>query len=183
VSEGDATGRRLAYRGDFIEVRRARIRLPDGRVVERDEIHHPDVVAILPVVDADHILMIRQFRYVLNREIWEVPAGKMDPGEDPPGAAARELEEETGHRAGHLERILGFYPSPGILTEYMHVFVASELVPTATHMDPDEQIVTHVKSRAEIRDWLAAGEIQDAKSLIALNWWLSRPGPGAGARS
>lgn len=163
------------HRGDFIEVCRATVHTPDGRTVEKDEIHYPDVVAILPVVDDDHILMIRQYRYILDREIWEIPAGKIDPGEEPLTAAGRELEEETGHRAGRLERILGFYPSPGILTEYMHVYVARDLTATATNMDDDEDIVTHVKSRADVQAFLETGEIQDAKSLIALGWWLARP--------
>lgn len=174
MSGQEVKGRRVVHRGDFIEVRRVQLKLGDGRLVEKDEILYPDVVAILPLVDDDHVLAIRQFRYVIGREIWEIPAGKIDPGEAPEAAAARELEEETGHRAGRLERILGFYPSPGILTEYMHVFVARDLVPTATNMDADEEIVTHVKSRDEIRAWLAAGEIQDAKSLIALTWWMAR---------
>lgn len=173
-SDGTGSQDQVMYRGAFIQVRKARVLLPDGRIVEKEQIVHPDSVTIVPVLDENQIVMIRQYRPVLERELWELPAGKMDPGEEPVDAARRELQEETGYRAARLSRVLGFYPAPGIMTEYMHVFVAHELTLAKTAMDEDEHIVTEVKSRQEVEQLLRDGEIQDAKSLIALTWWASR---------
>jgi ADP-ribose pyrophosphatase len=135
-----------------------------GRRVSRDVIRHPGSVVILPLVDAQRVCLIRNERIAVDRTLIEAPAGTLDPNEDPLSAAGRELQEETGYRAGKLRLLQHFYPSPGILDEGMHLYLAEDLQPGPPEREPGEQIENLVTSFAEALEMIRDGRIQDAKT-------------------
>jgi ADP-ribose pyrophosphatase len=145
----------------------------DGRNVTRQFVVHPGAVVILPLLDRERCLLIRQIRQAIDRELWELPAGTLDvPGESPAEAAARELEEEVGYRAGRVERLCEFYTSPGIMTELITAFVAQDLTRTAQRLGPGEEIVVEPATLADAMDMIRAGKIIDAKTMVTLMCWM-----------
>lgn len=139
-----------------------------GRSVTHQYVHFPQVVVVLARDEEDRVLAVRQYRGALDREILELPAGKVEPGEELPAAAVRELEEETGHRAGRVEHRFWFWPAPGYSDEVIHVFVASDLTPTAPNPDEGEELQLVRLSAEECAAAIASGEIRDGKSLLTL---------------
>lgn len=139
-----------------------------GRRVAKSVVRHPGAVAILPILDDGAIVLIRNRRVAVGETLLEIPAGTLTPGEDPDAAAHRELAEETGYRAGQLERLATFYMSPGVIDEIMHVFVARRLVAGSQQLEDDEEISTEIFSRAEAMQMATTGQIRDAKTLTAL---------------
>jgi ADP-ribose pyrophosphatase len=156
------------YRGRSISVFAEEVELPNGRRVTLDIVRHPGAAAVVPFVSEDEVLLIRQFRHAAGGTLFEVPAGKLDGGEDPESCAARELEEEAGQRAGRLERLGEIWTTPGFTDERIHLFAAFELEPVAQRLEADEVIeVVRVRfDRALEMIW--AGELTDAKSALAL---------------
>jgi ADP-ribose pyrophosphatase len=146
-----------------------RVRFPDGSIGELEMIRHPGASAIVALKSGQPIVvLIRQYRYAADGFVWEVPAGKLDPGEAPEACARRELEEETGYRAGRLERLSTIYTTPGFTDEVIHLFLATELeVGTARH-EPNEFIELHEIPLADAIEMIDRGEIVDAKSICAL---------------
>ncbi len=163
--------RDIVHRGRKIEVAVDRSLSSDGRTVLRDIVIHPGAVAILPLVDADHVCLLRNHRFILDEVLWEIPAGTLEPGEAPEAAAVRELAEETGYQARNWRKLLAFYPSPGILSERTHLFVAEELTKGAMRPEIDEQLEPHIVPWTQAIDWTRDGTIRDAKTLVALLWW------------
>jgi ADP-ribose pyrophosphatase len=155
--------------GFRIRVSRERIRLPNGREAELDIVRHPGASAVVPFEgDDDDVLLIRQYRHAAGGEILEVPAGKLDPGDTPASCAARELEEEAGRRAGRIEQLGWIFTTPGFTDEVIHLFAAFELETIPTRHEDDEVIeVLRVPLREAI-DKVWRGEINDAKSALAL---------------
>lgn len=147
---------------------RRRYRTPDGAEHAREIILHPGAVTIVPLVAADKVCLIRNCRVAVGETLVELPAGTLEPGEEPLATARRELEEETGFRAGRLARLHAFYMSPGILHERMHLFVATDLVAGPARREAQEQIDNLVVSWEEALAMAADGRIQDAKSLVGL---------------
>ncbi|MFQ5423099.1 MAG: NUDIX hydrolase [Phycisphaerae bacterium] len=144
----------------------------DGGSHRHDFIVHPGAVVILPLLDADQCIMIRNYRSSVDRELWELPAGTLDvPGESPDLAAARELEEETGYRAGRLVPLCEFYSSPGFLTELLHAFVATDLTKTRQRLEPTEQIRVEPTRMDDALAMVRDGRIVDAKTLVTLLRW------------
>lgn len=141
---------------------------PDGQQRVRRIIRHPGAVVILPLLDDGRICLIHNYRITAETTLVELPAGTLEPNEDPQAAAHRELVEETGYRAGRLEHLTTFYSSPGIMDEKMYLFVAKELRPGPTALDSGEEIsplpCTWEEALAMARD----GRIQDAKTLVGL---------------
>jgi ADP-ribose pyrophosphatase len=159
---------RRVYKGAMIEVVTEDVSLPNGRRVPLDLVRHPGAAAVVPFLDEDEVLLIRQYRYAAGGEILEVPAGKLDAGEAPALCATRELEEETGYRAGRLEHLATIWTTPGFTDERIHLFAAFDLTAGTQDLQPDEMIEL-VPMR--IDDALAAiwrGELPDAKSALAL---------------
>jgi len=146
-----------------------------GRLVQRDVVLHPGAVAILPLVDDWHVCLIRNVRPNVGQTLWEIPAGTLEPPEPPEQAAYRELREETGYEAQQMTKLGEFFPSPGILSERTHVYVASGLTPGPPHLQADEQIEAHVIALQQAYAWCRDGTIRDAKTLVALLWWQSWP--------
>jgi ADP-ribose pyrophosphatase len=163
--------RQVVYRGRKIQVALETETLPDGHTVQRDVILHPGAVAILPVVDAGHVCLVRNRRPVVGETLLEIPAGTLEAGEAPEHAAVRELAEETGYRAARWRRLTAFYPSPGVLSETTHVFVAEELTPGAMHLERDEDLQPQVVPWPQALAWVRDGTIRDAKTLVALLLW------------
>lgn len=141
--------------------------LPNGRRVEFDLVHHPGAAAIVPFLDDGRVLLIRQYRFATGGEILEVPAGKLDAGEAPEVCAARELEEETGYRAGRLERLGSIWTTPGFCNEVIHLYAAFDLTPTEQRLEPDEIIELVPTSFDEALDALS-GPVVDGKTATAL---------------
>lgn len=164
-------------RFDVVEVARP---LRDGGVRTRAIIRHPGAVTILPLVDDGHVCLIRNFRVAIGQVLTELPAGTLDPQEDPRVAAERELAEETGYRAARWQFLHAFYLSPGILDERMHLYLASELVAGTPAREPGEEIENLVVPWDEALHWVHSGRIQDAKTIVALLFYeMLRAGTGA----
>ena len=129
---------------------------------------------ILPLLDDGRVVMIRNFRYTVGRELLELPAGTREPDESPLYTAHRELEEETGYRAQHMEPLVEFYASPGILTERMYVFVARGLTVSEQNLQESEKITVVTFDIPTIRKMLVAGELEDGKTIAALGTFFLR---------
>ncbi|MBX7168138.1 MAG: NUDIX hydrolase [Pirellulales bacterium] len=139
-----------------------------GRFYQRETVVHPGAVAILPLVDDQRVCLIRNYRISVDQQLWEIPAGTREPGEEPLVTAQRELLEETGYRAARWQPLAEFYVSPGILTERMYLFVAEDLAEGEARTEAGEDIERQVLRWPEVWDLVARGEIQDAKTLTAL---------------
>jgi ADP-ribose pyrophosphatase len=153
-----------------VNLRLDTVELPGGRKTTREVVEHGDVVAVVPLLAGKDVLLVRQYRLPAARILLEVPAGGVDAGESAEEAAQRELGEECGQQANRLERLGGFYASPGFCSEFMHVFLATDLRPVGAHPDPDEEIAVVRLALAEALRLVHRGEIQDSKSIIALMW-------------
>lgn len=139
--------------------------------VSRQVVLHPGAVAIVPLLDADRVCLIRNHRVAVGKTLVELPAGTLEPGEPPLETARRELQEETGYVADSWQELPSFYMSPGILNERMHLFVASGLTAGAAAREAGEQIENHVVSWSEAVAMAERGEIEDAKSLVGILQW------------
>jgi ADP-ribose pyrophosphatase len=168
--------RQIVYRGRRFDIALDTLTRPDGQTYQKEIVLHPGAVVILPLVDEHHVCLLRNFRPALNETLWEVPAGTLEPPEDPAAAAVRELAEETGYRAARWRKLREVYPSPGILSERMFLFLAEDLTPGPQRLEVDEQIVPHVIPWTQALAWAADGTIRDAKTLVALlTYHYSRP--------
>lgn len=143
-------------------------RTRDGQVHKRAVVRHPGAVTIIPMVDNDRVCLIRNFRVSVNQTLIELPAGTLEPPEPPAEAAARELQEETGYQAGMLRELHGFYLSPGILDERMHLYVATDLEAVGAAREASEEIENLVVSWQEAMALIESREIQDAKTIVGL---------------
>jgi ADP-ribose pyrophosphatase len=144
---------------------------PDGAHHVRDVVRHPGAVVILPVLDDGRICFVNEFRVAVQQTLLELPAGTLEPGENPDVAAPRELAEETGYRAKRMRHILTFYMSPGILDERMHFYLAESLTPGEMNLDPGEDIQTVLHTWDETLALMRQGEIHDGKTLTALLYY------------
>jgi ADP-ribose pyrophosphatase len=161
------------FKGRIFTVTVDRVTVPNGRTVTLDMVRHPGSVVLLPMQDEGRIVLIRQYRYALDRWIWELPAGSLDAGEDPAAAAARECEEEIGLIPGRVEFAGAWYPTPGFCTEVMNYYRLADLrAPTAgdpeAHKDEDEDIRVHVFTLDEARAMVCRGDVVDLKTAWGL---------------
>jgi ADP-ribose pyrophosphatase len=144
------------------------VELPNGSTIELDLVRHPGASAVVPFVSDDEVLLLRQYRYATGGTLYEVPAGKLDPGEDPEACALRELEEEAGRRAGRIEALGGIWCSPGFTDERIHLFAAFDLERVPQRLEKDEVIELEQMSFSRALDLVWSGELSDAKSALAL---------------
>jgi ADP-ribose pyrophosphatase len=171
-----------AYDGVFFRVVRDRVRSADGHESLREYIHHPGASMIVPLLDADTVLLERQYRHPLRRTFIEMPAGKREAGEDPLACAQRELREETGYRAARWTRLGAFNNAIGYADEEIVVFLAQDLDFVGGTADAGEVIETFPARWRELLDWIAAGRVTDVKTIIGAYWLerhLAARGPGA----
>jgi ADP-ribose diphosphatase len=162
----------IIFKGRVFSVEVARKRFPNGRDHEVAIVRHPPAVVVIPIEDDGRVVLIKQYRAALDRELWEVPAGSVDSGEGAEAAAQRECEEEIGRVPDHLERLGAWYPTPGYCDEEMIFFRASGLrapAPDSPHKpDPDEDITAQTFTLADARAMVMRGEIVDLKTAYAL---------------
>jgi len=160
--------KKIIYKGKEIS-----LELIEGKIfqkeIEKEIVVFPKTVGILPLIEKDKIVLVRQYRFPAKKELWEIPAGKLEKGEKPEVGARRELKEETGFTAGKLEKIGEFYPTPGYSTEYMHLFRATLLMKGKQSLDEDE-IIKNVKvfDLREILEMIEKKKIIDAKTILAV---------------
>jgi len=158
------------FHGGLLEVRRDRIRLPDGGEATREFIVHPGAVMIVPLLDDDRLLMERQWRYPLARVMLEFPAGRLERGEAPLACAMRELGEETGYRAAQWGRAGVLHNAIAYSTEAIEVWFARGLTPGERHLDAGEFLDLHIATLAELDALCAGGSVTDAKTLVCQLW-------------
>jgi ADP-ribose pyrophosphatase len=144
------------------------VRLRTGKVTERIKVDHPEAAAVLAFPDRDHILMVRQWRYAIGAETFEIPAGKVDPGEAPEICAGRELIEETGQRASRLLEIFSYYPAIGYANEIIRIFMASGLQKISGE-DEDEISAVETVELDRVHDMIISGRIRDGKTVIGVS--------------
>ena len=153
------------------EVRRERAEHPSGAVLERHITVNAAATVILPLASNGKILLIRQFRLPMRERLWELPAGRCDPGESEEQTARRELIEETGYRAAKLTRLLEFFPAPGFATERMIAFLAEDLTAGEAEPEPYELIETRWVEQSEALEMIRRNEIRDAKTIGTILYW------------
>jgi ADP-ribose pyrophosphatase len=158
----------IIYPGRAFTIRRDTLRMPDGRETRFDIVEHIGSVVILPLDANGQLLFVRQYRHAAGLDLLELPAGTLDKGEAPEDCATREVREETGMAAGKLEPLGGFYLAPGYSTEYMYVYLATDLRHNPLEADADEFLTVERFTLSEALAMSERGEIQDAKSLAAI---------------
>lgn len=171
----DTPKEELVLTGERFNVHRLELTGSDGRLYHREVVRHPGAVVLLPMIDADTVVLIRNTRPTVNQTLLELPAGTREPGEPADQTAHRELIEETGYQAGQLDLIHEFYSAPGICDELMHLYAARELVAGQHAREATEQIENHVVNRQQIQALIADGSIRDAKTLVGLYAFLYHP--------
>jgi ADP-ribose pyrophosphatase len=164
----------VVHRGKIVTLDVDRVRLSSGSEVIREVVHHPGGVVALPVLDDGRVVLVRQFRYPLQKFILELPAGKLDSDQPPMDTIARELEEEAGYRARLLEFQFAFYTTPGISDEVIHFFVARGLSPVQQQLQEGEHITVETHSLADCLLKIESGEICDGKTVLGILWYSQK---------
>ncbi len=165
---GERLESREVFRGRTVKLDVDRVRLPNGKEMDFELIHHVGAAAVVPVAEDGSVLLVRQYRYATGGYLLEVPAGKLDPGEAPETCAARELEEETGFRPAKLEPLGWIWTTPGFADEKIWLFLATGLEPAQQGLEDDEILSLERVPLAEAADKAARGEIHDGKTVCAL---------------
>ncbi len=163
--------REIVFRCKKFQVAQETSAAADGSRLTRHFVLHNGAVAILPLLDGDRVCLLRNHRPTVREELWEIPAGTLEPGEEPDVAAVRELAEETGYRAERWRKLREFYPSPGILSERMYLYVAEGLTSGPMQLEADEELVPQVVPWSDALTWAMDGTIRDAKTLVAILTW------------
>lgn len=165
-------GNRILYRGCKFNLAEHELETDSGSIVRREYIDHSGAVVILPIADDGRIVVLRNYRHALDKVLWEVPAGTRSPDEPPEVTAARELTEETGYVAGRVEKLLEFYPAPGISNERMFVFLATQLTSSQVAREIDESMEVVLMTVDLLREMIRTGELEDGKTMLAFSAWL-----------
>ena len=168
MSESAILSREPIFKGRVIDVARERIALPNGRQVDLEIVRHPGGAAVVALDVARRVCLLRQYRHAGDGWLWELPAGKLDPGEGPFTTAVRELAEEAGVTAGDWVGLGYMRSSPGVFTEVVHLWLARDLVLQDSAQESDELIEVHWLALEQALDWCADGTITDAKTLLGL---------------
>jgi ADP-ribose pyrophosphatase len=161
----------VQFTGRIFNVHVDRARLPDGREVTLEVVRHPPSVVLIPMPEPDRVVLVRQYRYAIDRMVWELPAGSLDPGETPEQAARRECHEEVGKVPRRLERLGSLFPTPGYCDEEMIFFRIDGLdePDSAAHLDEDEVLEPRAFTVSEVRRMIEEGEIVDMKTVAGLH--------------
>ena len=162
------------YEGKVVKLKVDEVLLPNGKTAKREIVNHQGAVAVMALTDEGKLIAVRQFRKPLEREIVELPAGKLEPGEEPLACAIRELKEETGYEAESFTHLSSFYTSPGFADELLHLYLATGLRKGEAQLDEDEFVDVVELTLEEAQELHRLGEIRDAKTVVALYAWESR---------
>jgi len=160
------------YEGPIFGIRRDKVIEPSGVRATREVITHPGSVVVLPVLADGRILLIQQYRHATRQYLWELVAGRMDPGETPKAAAARELIEETGYRAKRFRIFLDIFPTPGFLVERMFILLAEGLTAGEAEPEEDEKIISRSHDRKQLEEMIRGGKLRDAKSIAGILFYF-----------
>lgn len=160
---------RRIYKGRIVDLRLETVTLPNQVTVTLEMIRHPGAAAIVPLHEDGSVTLVRQYRHAADGYIWEIPAGKLDAGEDPVCCAGRELQEEVGLKAGELVRLGMIFTAPGFCDERIHLFLARQLTATTPQLDEDEVLSVSRMPLAQALDMIRSGAIQDAKTISGLH--------------
>jgi ADP-ribose pyrophosphatase len=172
LGEEQTISSRYVYKGRVINLRIDTVKTEDGNESTREVIEHNGCIAVIPIDQNGDILLVRQYRKAIEKELLEIPAGGIDPGEDPGTAVKRELQEEIGYLPGRMEKLGGFYSTPGFSNEFLYLFLAADLKPSRLYAEDTGSIhIVRIQSR-NIRRLINSGEICDAKSIAGLLYYL-----------
>jgi ADP-ribose pyrophosphatase len=163
---------RVIFEGRVVKLRVDTVRTVDGRKSTREVVEHAPCVAVVAVDDEDNVLLVRQYREALGKELLEIPAGGIDEGESPEAAVLREMQEETGYRPGKMVRLGGVYTTPGFCNEYLHLYLATNLTPARLYAEDTAGIEVVPVPLADIPALVASGKIEDSKSVAGLLYYL-----------
>lgn len=173
MAEEKTLSSQLIYSGRAVRLRVDTVQMPSGRQTTREVVEHSDCVAIVAIDDDDNVLLVNQYRQAIGKELLEIPAGGIDPGEDAETAVRREMREETGFLPRRVERLGGFYSSPGFCTEYLHLYLATDFVSSPLYAEDTEIIKLVRVSTSQILELISSGRICDAKSIAGLLTYLN----------
>ncbi len=173
IAMSDNSHTQITHDGSLFKVEVVSWTDQQGRRHSREIVRHPGAVMVIPLLDGGRLVMIQNGRIAVDEMLWELPAGKLEPGEDPQHAASRELEEETGYRASTMERMGEFYTTPGFADELMHVYVARGLVARAQRLEPGERITVEIVEIAQAKKMIREGVIRDGKTIAGLLMHIS----------
>ena len=163
---------RLIYEGRAVKLRVDTVQTASGRETTREIVEHSDCVAVVAIDADDNVLLVNQFRKPVEKELLEIPAGGIEPGEDPVTTVCRELREETGYMPGKVDKLGGFYSTPGYCTEYLYLYLATELTSNPLHAEDTEDIRLVPVPISQIPGLITSGSICDAKSIAGLLTFL-----------
>ncbi|MBA7679739.1 Methanol dehydrogenase activator [subsurface metagenome] len=172
MAEEKTLSSQLIYEGRVVKLRVDTIQTPGGRETTREIVEHSDCVAVIAIDADDNVLLVKQFRKPVEKELLEIPAGGIDPGEDSVTTVCREMREETGYLPRKVERLGGFYSAPGYCTEYLHLYLATDLTPSPLYAEDTESIKLVSVPISQIPGLIASGSICDAKSIAGLLTYL-----------
>ena len=169
----DLKDSRVIYNGRVFNITIDDVAYPDGRIVRMEVVRHRGSVVLLPMTAPDRILLVRQYRYVVDEWLWELPAGTLEPNESLDAAALRECHEEVGKIAAKAQKLVSYFPSPGFCDEVMHFFLLTGLRDrrpgeAAPHQDPDEVLQVKEFAVQDVRNLIRIGEIRDMKTAVGL---------------
>ncbi len=162
----------LIYEGRAVKLRVDTVEMPGGRKTTREIVEHGECVAVVAIDAESNVILVSQFRKPVEKELLEIPAGGIDPGEDPVAAVRRELREEIGYLPRKVDRLGGFYSAPGFCTEYLYLYLATDLVPSQLHAEDTENIRLVRVPVSQITSLITSGRICDAKSIAGLLTFL-----------
>ncbi len=170
--EEETLSSRLIYEGQVVKLRVDTVKMPDGRETTREIVEYSDCVAIIAIDADDNVLLVKQFRKPVEKVLLEIPAGGIDPGEDPVTTVSRELREETGYLPRKVERLGGFYSAPGYSSEYLYLYLATDLTSSPLYAEDTDSIRLVRVPVAQISSLITSGSICDAKSIAGLLTFL-----------
>jgi ADP-ribose pyrophosphatase len=172
MTEEKVLSSRSIYEGRAVTLRVDAVELPGGRKTTRETVEHSDCVAIVAIDADDNVLLVSQYRHAVGKELLEIPAGGIDGEEEPQDAVRREMQEETGYLPQKVERLGGFYSAPGYCTEYLYLFLVTDLTPSQLYAEDTENIRLLRVPVTEILTLITSGSICDAKSIAGLLTYL-----------